>query len=522
MRLGHREENVKMKKSLFRSLIIGLIFSVMLLFLAACGDTDSDDEYVDSGDAETADTDYGDEDDGDEDNDDADGDEEDTDDGEETAYVDAGGLDGTLRILSFMDDPHVLGTYFTYYHPGIEIDFMMTGMADGAYQEQLQMILAGGTDVPDIVMLDAQFVRQFVESPFLSDLSDMRSVLEGLEIYNFTIDAGTDDDGVLRAISHQAAPGVMYYRRSLAEEYFGTDDPEVIQTYFADMDTMLESAMQIREASGGDTYTIASHVELSNLFFANMATPWIVDDQLMIDPILHQYLDIAREFRENGLEAEVSTWSGEWFSGMSDTMVDAHGDEKQIFAYFLPTWGLNHILMGSAASDETDTSGDWGVIPGPLPYQWGGAWFAIPNDAQNPEAAAEFLNFVFTEDLLTKWATGYLTNERMREIDSSFPDDLSIPAGDFVSSDLVVQAVAPQIVGTDTYDFVGGQNPHDVFAQVSPYIDLSNIQASDFIMNAAWTSAVTQYIEGQLDREDAIQSFIDSVLIDLPHLSVPD
>ena len=435
---------------------------------------------------------------------------------ENTPAVNDGEIGGTLRIMSFMDDPLIMATYFTYYHPDVEIDFIMTGMSEGAYQQQLQLMLAGGNDVPDIVMLDSSFVRQFVESPFMSDLGGMSGVLSDLDIFQFTIDAGTDDNGVIRAISHQAAPGVMYYRRSLAQRYFGTDDPEVIQNYFRDMDAFLASSRQIGERSNGDTFTISSHIELSNLFFANRATPWIVDNTLMIDDILHQYLDIAYAMRNEGLEAEIGTWGGEWYASFSDTMVDAHGNNRQIFSYFLPTWGLSHPLMDSAG----DTAGDWALIPGPLPYQWGGAWFAIPNNAQNPATAQAFLEFVFTEDFLTKWASGYFTNERLRAIDSSLPETLQF-SGDFVSSDRVVRAVAPTMVGTPSYRFVGGQNPHDVFAQVSGSVSLDHIQSTDFILNAAWTEAVTQYVSGELSREAAIQSFIDSVRIDLPDLRIP-
>ncbi|MCL2388237.1 MAG: extracellular solute-binding protein [Defluviitaleaceae bacterium] len=424
---------------------------------------------------------------------------------------DDGTLWGELSIMSFMNDPMALGVYFTEYHPDVEINFIMTGMEGGAYQTALQQILSAGANVPDIVMLDAGFVRQFVESPFLMDISHLLPAANALEIYQFTLDAGMEA-GQLRAISHQAAPGVMYYRRSLAQRYFGTDDPAVIQNYFRDMDAMIESAQRIREISNGETFTISSHIELSNLFFANRSTPWIVNNRLMHDdPVLAQYLDVARVFRDSGLEAEIGTWSGEWHAGMNDTMVDAHGNPRQIFSYFLPTWGI-FILMPNAG----DTDGDWAAIPGPLPYHWGGAWFAIPVDAPNPEVAKAFLEFVFTEDVMTKWATGYFSNERLRQIDPSLAEVFGLAAGDFLSSARVVRNTSAAMVGTDTYYFLGGQNPHDVFALAAPNVSLENLQASDFIMNAAFTEAVTQYLEDNLTREQAMQSFIDSALIGLP------
>ena len=431
---------------------------------------------------------------------------------------DDGTLWGELSIMSFMNDPMTLGVYFTHYHPEVEINFTMTGMDGGAYQAALQQMLATGANVPDIIMLDASFVRQFVESPFLMDISHMLPAANALEIYQFTLDAGTEA-GQLRAISHQAAPGVMFYRRSLAQRYFGTDDPAIIQQYFRDMNTMIGSAQRIRDASNGATFTITSHAELSNLFYANRRTPWVVNNRLMHDdPILTQYFETARAFRDNGLEAEINTWSGEWFSGMNDTLVDAHGVPRQIFSYFLPTWGI-FILSGGAASDETDTTGDWAAIPGPLPYQWGGAWFAIPVNAPNPEVAKAFLEFVFTEDVLTKWVMGYFSNERLRQINPSLAEIFYIPAGDFVSSARVVRNTSAQMVGTGTYYFLGGQNPHDVFALAAPNVSLANLQASDFIMNSAFLESVTQYLEGNLTREQAQQSFINSVLIDMPGLT---
>ena len=52
---------------------------------------------------------------------------------------------------------------------------------------------------------------------------------------------------------------------------------------------------------------------------------------------------------------------------------------KKVFSYFLPTSGLPYVLAPNAKSADgsSDTSGDWGVITGPLPYQWGGTWLGV-------------------------------------------------------------------------------------------------------------------------------------------------
>ncbi len=70
---------------------------------------------------------------------------------------------------------------------------------------------------------------------------------------------------------------------------------------------------------------------------------------------------------------------------MNDTLVDAEGNPKQIFSYFLPTWGLPYVLAPHAKSADgtKDTAGDWAMITGPLPYQWGGTWLGIMKETKN-------------------------------------------------------------------------------------------------------------------------------------------
>lgn len=430
-----------------------------------------------------------------------------------------GSLQGNLNIMSFVPDPFALGVYFDYLNPGVTTNITVTPIEGGAFQQQLQQILATGSNVPDLIMLDAQFVRQFVETPFLSDIDFMLSHVAGLDIYPFTLDAGTYN-GQLRAISHQATPGVMYVRRSMARTYFGTDDPTELQAYFQDLDTFIASARRIHQLSGGNTFALPAFGELAHMMWANRDSPWIVDNTLVIDPMVETYFDIARILRDEGLEAQVGTWSGEWFSGMSDTLANAAGEPINIFAYFLPTWGLHGTLMHNATTSTTDTTGDWLLIPGPMPYYWGGAWWAIPRDAQNPALAREFLEWFFTEEVQTQWMVGYLTNDRLREMDPTVGAEIHINAGDFMSSDLVNRTNADAIVGTAAYHFVGGLNPHSIFALASPELDLSIIQGTDFIIQDALGSALEQYVNNLVTREQAMDMFKDSILMDLPNLVV--
>ena len=97
---------------------------------------------------------------------------------------------------------------------------------------------------------------------------------------------------------------------------------------------------------------VASSGDFQNLFFANRAKPWIVDNTLTVDPMVDKMIATAKLFRDKGYEARATQWQEGWFAGMNDTLVDAEGNPKKIFSYFLPTWGLPYVLAPNAKSAD--------------------------------------------------------------------------------------------------------------------------------------------------------------------------
>jgi ABC-type glycerol-3-phosphate transport system substrate-binding protein len=277
-----------------------------------------------------------------------------------------------LKVWSFTNEINTMAIAFEGENPDVDVQYTMIPMTNGEYQTKVKAALKSN-DMPDVIALEAAFVKSYVESDFLADLADLMPAAEAAKVYPFVTDVGTND-GVIKAFAYQATPGALFYRRSLAKEYFGTDDPAKIQELLSDMDKYTAAAAVVKEKSGGKTYMVASNGDFQNLFFANRAQPWIVDDTLTVDPMVEKYVKTAKTFRDNGYEARATQWQEGWFAGMNDTLKDAKGDPKQIFSYFLQTWGLPYVLAPNAKAKDgsKDTTGDWAVITGPLPYQWGG------------------------------------------------------------------------------------------------------------------------------------------------------
>jgi len=439
---------------------------------------------------------------------------------EEAAAAEAAGKT-VLNVWSFTNEIQTMAVAFEKYHPDVDVVYTMIPMTNGEYQTKLLATL-NTDDVPDVIALEAAFVKEYVESDFLADIGDLQPDIDAAKTYPVVTEVGTAD-GVLKALSYQATPGALFYRRSLAKEYFGTDDPDEIQALLSDMDKYTEAAAVIKEKSGGNTFMVSSNGDFQNLFYANRAQPWVVDDTLVVDPMVNKYLEIAKIFRDNGYESRAQQWQEGWFAGMNDTLVDADGNPKQVFSYFLPTWGLPYVLSpnSTSADGSSTTAGDWAIIPGPMPYQWGGTWLGAMKDSSNLDLAKEFIRFcTLDEENLTNWATGVYTNEYLKAIDPNVPDDQAQAAGDFVSSQVVVEKITDSFDNSAMSEFLGGQNSYGGFAAAAPSVTARLMQGSDDAIQRALNDPINSYLAGEITEDEMWSLWKDAVRNEFPDLII--
>jgi multiple sugar transport system substrate-binding protein len=432
-------------------------------------------------------------------------------------------LTGNLKVWAFAGDSRSLVTAFKEKYPGVNIEYTMIPMTNGEYQTKVKAA-AGTADSPDVVFLEAAFVREWVESDLLADQSDLLPLTKELKSYQAGVDVGAYE-GVNKAFTFQSTPGAFFYRRSIAKECLGTDDPAEVQAMVADMDKFVEVAAKIKACGTGDYYTVGTGGEMANPFYTNRAQPWIVDNALVIDPMVVDYVHFAKMMRDNGYESGANQWTEGWFAGFNDTLKDANGTPKKVFSYFLPTWGLTYVLAPNAKSKDgvNDTTGDWAMVNGPMPYQWGGTWIGALEGSANSELAKEFIKFTtLNEDFLTKWAQGYYVNAKLKEIDPTTPDDLSQVAGDFVSSQKVVEKITSSFDKSTLADFLGGQNSYGAFAAAAPSVSGKLMTGADDAIQRALNDPLNAYLGGTMTEAEMWQAWLDAVGNEFPDLTLPE
>ena len=110
--------------------------------------------------------------------------------------------------------------------------------------------------------------------------------IEKAAIAQYSVDIGTrPDDGAVVALGYQATGGAFIYRRSIAKDVFGSDDPAVVAEALGagtgNWDKFYEAAATLKAKGYG---IISGDGDLWHAVENSSETGWIVDGKLNIDP----------------------------------------------------------------------------------------------------------------------------------------------------------------------------------------------------------------------------------------------
>lgn len=366
---------------------------------------------------------------------------------------------------------------------GDMIEYKKTPSENGEYQNKLDQALGNGEHI-DMFLLEADYALKYVDSEYTKPLSNLGINDEALTAnqYEYTIDVARNGDGVVKASSWQATPGLFLYRRSLAEKYLGVKTPEEMQEKVKDWDTFLETAREVNKNSTGQTKLIPSVGDVWQVVRDGRTSPWVDEElNLLIDDQVEWYFNLAKTLREENLTAEAVPWSNAWNTGIGN---------DSIMGYFFSTWGIQFTMLDNCNGTEPGegTYGDWAAVDGPQHYYWGGTWVAAASTCTNDALARDIIEY-FT-------------------INTDSMQDYCLRSHDYVNNVTAVQNI---IDSGYSFDFLGGQDHYSLFQAVTPLIDTSAMSPYDQNINFALDTQVNAYANGDIDYDTAIRQFKDEV-----------
>ena len=405
---------------------------------------------------------------------------------------DDGGKSGgkqTINLWSFTDEVPKMVDKYKSLHPEFadkyDVKVTIVPTTDGAYQPALDKALTGGgADAPDMYCAEAAFVLKYTQGdawqyacPYADLGIDVDAELKAADIAQYTVDIGTNPDGQLVGLGYQATGGAFIYRRSIAKDVFGTDDPDKIAEIIGSGTQSWDKFFEAAETLKGKGYGIISgDGDLWHAVENSSDQGWIVDDKLVIDPKREAFLDLSKKLKDNGYHNDTQDWQDAWFADMKGE------GEKQIFGFFGPAWLINYTLAPNCGGEKVGegTYGDWAVCAPPVGFFWGGTWVLANKNSEKKEAVGQIIDWITlnTEEdgLQYMWANGTLNGEGGTK--------------DCVASGTVMSK------SDGSLDFLAGQNMFDAFVPANSYANGKNLTQYDESINQIWRDQVRQYTAG--------------------------
>ena len=379
---------------------------------------------------------------------------------------------------------------------GTEIHWIVNPNQDGVYQQKLDEALmnqadAAADDKIDIFLSETDYVNKYTDADVdvampLTDLGiDPETDLA--DQYSFTKTTASDQNGIQRGSTWQCCPGLLVYRRDIALDVFGTDDPAAVGEKVKDWDTIKTTAEELK-AKG--YFTFASYADTFRLYGNSIDESWVQPGEtvLNVDQKIIDWVNDSKEWLDAGYFD--ATVKGQWNTDWNQSM----GSSSKVFAFLLPAWGIDFVLNPNWDGEE----GTWAVTNPPQEYNWGGSYVHACTGTDNPEHVKDIiLALTANKDNLLKISQDY----------SDFTNTIS-GMQDAATNDEKFSSA-----------FLGGQNPFVYFAPVAENIEIAPLSAYDQGCVELIQSTFGDYLQDQIDFDKAKENFEVAIKERYPEIS---
>ncbi|MBQ9420759.1 MAG: ABC transporter substrate-binding protein [Lachnospiraceae bacterium] len=386
------------------------------------------------------------------------------------------------------------GFFEKYYTvpEGVTVNWIITPSDNGAYQQKLDEALlnqanAADDEKVDMFLAEADYILKYAGSDATQDVTAL-GVNDFSNTYKYTVQAASDNNGVVKGVSFQCCPSALIYRRSIAQDVLGVSEPDEVQ---AKLDSWDKFNAVAKDAKDKGYYMTASFAETYRVFSNNCTMPWVdADNNLQFDPQIEAWIAQTEDFINNDYTLTAGVWDDE--------------KNKQMFAdgktmcFFGPAWYFN-FCMGNAQDPEKGCSGDWAICEGPAAHFWGGTWLMAPAGTDNPTMLADIMNtFINDEEVCSALVANEAQFSNNQKVNAKFAEDESYGN-----------------------EFLGGQNDVAVFSEMTDNIVWENHTIYDQLLNEGLQNQLQEYFKGSVDKDTALKNFYNYINETYPAINTP-
>ena len=383
------------------------------------------------------------------------------------------------------------GFFEKYYTvpDGVTVNWIINPSDGGVYQDKLDEALlnqenAAADDKVDMFLAEADYILKYTDTDYTQDIQAL-GVTDFSNTYEYTVQAASDSNGTVKGVSFQCCPSALIYRRSIAKDVLGTDDPAEVQ---AKLDSWDKFNTVAADAKAKGYLMTASESATFRVFSNNGETPLVTDGKLTLNDAIKAWQAQAKDFTDKGYTQTCDIWSDECTAQMFK--------DGKTMCYFGPAWYYN-FSMGNAQDPEKGCPGDWAICEGPQAHFWGGTWLLAATGSDNPTMLADIMNtFINDEEVCTN-----LVKNEMQ----------------FSNNQKVNQACAAE--GGNA--FLGGQNDTAVFVELAKNIKFENKTIYDQLLTEGLQGYWREYCDGEVTEDQAMANYYKYINEKYPEIVTP-
>jgi len=418
----------------------------------------------------------------------------------------------TLVIYCWNDEfQNRFNAYYKEKLPSnVDVKWVITPNDDMAYQNKLDEDLKSGQQI-DIFLIEADYASKYTKTDYAVDVKTIGLTDEDMsQMYPYTKEIVKDDKGNIKAVSWQATPGLFAYRRDIAQEVLGTDDPDKVQEMLSDWSKFDEVAEKMKKAG---YFMLSGYDDAYRVFSNNVSAPWVNENnEIIIDENIMNWIKQTKTYSEKGYNNGTSLWDPDWQAGQ--------GPNGKVFGYFYSTWGINFTLLGNALENPVPDNikpytdeywkflegnglfGKWAVCQGPASWYWGGSWLCAGKSCLTDGNKELVRDIMYT-----------------MTCDPKVAKQITLDVEDYTNN----MKAMNEIANDPNYGskFLGGQNHIKLFNESASKIDMSHISPYDQGLNEELQTAMKNYFTGQSTLEQALDDFYKTAIVKYPNLKRP-
>jgi len=254
-------------------------------------------------------------------------------------------------------------------HPEVEIKLVSRALTD--HHTAMTTALSTSAHLPDVMAVEVGYLGRFAQGGGLEDLSRAPYSIAQYQsrFVAYAYQQATNRRGQVVAAPTDIGPGTLLYRSDLLTKA-GVGEAELTRSW----EGYVAAGVKIKAATGA--YLMAHARDMKDIVIRTGIQPGeglFFDSRsnvLVNTPRFARAFELARQVRQNKLDAKVNAWSSDWTEGFK---------RGGIATQMMGAWLAGHLNTWLAP----DTRGLWRAaqLPEGAFAAYGGTFYAIPRAA---------------------------------------------------------------------------------------------------------------------------------------------